>query len=69
MNWALTLLRSRQHDDTLFWRPYTTRDEHRILDGDLPRRSGDPGALDVQPPAGFDHIAVNPLLRGSTDGI
>lgn len=50
MNWATTLLRSRQQDDTLYWRPYSQRDEERIIVGDLPMRSGDPSALDVGAP-------------------
>ena len=50
LNWALTLLRSRQHDETLFWHPYSEFDEQRIIEGELPLRSGDPSALDVQPP-------------------
>ncbi len=50
LNWALTLLRSRQHDETLFWRPYSTRDAERIVAGELPERTGDPSALDIQPP-------------------
>jgi hypothetical protein len=50
LNWALTLLRTRQHDETLFWRPYSEHDECRIIAGDLPLRTGDPSALDVQPP-------------------
>jgi hypothetical protein len=41
MNWALTLLRSRQHDATMFWPPYSEEDEHRIYEGRLPHRSGD----------------------------
>jgi hypothetical protein len=54
MNWAVTLLRTRQHDDTLFWRPYSKRDAERIFNGDLPLRSGDPSALEVQPPIDED---------------
>jgi hypothetical protein len=50
INWALTLLRTRQHDTSLFWHPYSSRDERRIVAGELPLRSGDPSALDVQPP-------------------
>jgi hypothetical protein len=50
LNWALTLLRTRQHDESLFWRPYSEHDEGRIVRGELPLRSGDPSALDVQPP-------------------
>lgn len=50
MNWAVTLLRSRQQDQTLFWRPYADADAGRIVAGDLPRRAGDASALEIQPP-------------------
>ena len=60
MNWALTLLRSRQQDETLFWRPYSVDDIRRIRHGQLPTRSGDPSALDVQPPLG---VGVLPAIR------
>jgi hypothetical protein len=50
MNWAVTLMRSRQHDETLFWRPYSEADERRIVAGEVPQRMGDPSALEVQPP-------------------
>jgi hypothetical protein len=49
INWALTLMRTRQHDETLFWRPYSEADQRRIVAGDLPLRSGDPSALEIQP--------------------
>jgi hypothetical protein len=52
MNWAVTLLRSRQQDETLFWSPYSTEDQVSIVNNRLPRRSGDPSALEVQPPIG-----------------
>jgi hypothetical protein len=41
MNWAVTLLRSRQQDPTIFWPPYAQEDENLIHKGRLPRRSGD----------------------------
>ena len=50
MNWAVALMRSRQHDETLFWLPYLVADEQRILEGELPQRSGDPSVLEVQAP-------------------
>ncbi len=50
MNWALTLMRSRQQDETLYWRPYSVRDEQRIETGDLPGRGADPSALEVCAP-------------------
>jgi hypothetical protein len=50
MNWAVTLLRSRQHDATLSWSPYDAEDVRRIQKDELPRRAGDPSALEVEPP-------------------
>jgi hypothetical protein len=50
LNWAATLLRSRHHDESLFWQPYSVADERRIAIGELPHRSGDPSVLEVQPP-------------------
>jgi hypothetical protein len=50
MNWAVTLMRSRQRDETLFWRPYSETDEQRIVLGEHPDRGGDPSALCVQAP-------------------
>jgi hypothetical protein len=50
LNWAVTLLRSRHHDESLFWHPYSKADERRIAAGELPLRSGDPSVLEVQPP-------------------
>lgn len=50
MNWAVALMRTRQHDETLYWRPYSDSDAARIVEGELPRRSGDPSALDVRAP-------------------
>jgi hypothetical protein len=50
MNWAVTLMRSRQQDPTLFWPPYSREDECRIFDGSLPFRAGDPSELEVQAP-------------------
>ncbi len=60
MNWATTLIRSRQQDDTLYWLPYSRRDERRIKAGDLPQRAGDPSALEVRAPldAGIYNKAV-----------
>jgi hypothetical protein len=50
MNWALALMRSRQHDETLFWAPYSVADQWRIVNGEMPERLGDASALDVQAP-------------------
>ena len=50
MNWAVTLMRSRQQDETLFWSPYSCEDQRSIAAGRLPRRGGDPSALEVQAP-------------------
>ena len=52
MNWILTLLRSRQQDDTLFWKPFSPRDSRRIVEGELPLGAGDPTGR-VQPPIGL----------------
>jgi hypothetical protein len=52
MNWAVTLLRSRQQDETLYWSPYSKEDQIAIVNDRLPRRSGDPSALEIQPPIG-----------------
>jgi hypothetical protein len=52
VNWALTLIRSRQQDETLFWAPYSQEDQQRIVDGVLPRRGGDPASLEVEAPSG-----------------
>ena len=50
MNWAVTLMRSRHDDETLFWPPYSVEDEVRITGGKLPERGGDPSELEVQAP-------------------
>jgi hypothetical protein len=70
MNWALTLLRTRQHDESLFWHPYSAHDEGRIMEGKLPLRSGDPSALDVQPPLdpAIARIAEFELQSGRAGG-
>jgi len=56
MNWALTLLRSRQQDRTLYWPPYSRDDQRRIRRDELPLRGGDPSTLEVQPPIGPDEF-------------
>ena len=58
MNWAFTLLRSRQCDASLFWQPYSHADETRILNGELPTRLGDPAEFEVLPPLDRD-LAAN----------
>jgi hypothetical protein len=60
MNWAVTMMRSRQQDETLLWQPYSHDDEQRILAGRLPLRSGDPSALRVQPPIGLGVFPTAP---------
>jgi hypothetical protein len=50
MNWAVTLMRSRHSDETLFWPPYSIEDEKRIVAQQLPLRSGDASDLEVQAP-------------------
>lgn len=63
MNWALTLQRSRQQDETLYWSPYSEADQHRIVSGELPQRAGDPSALEVQAP--IDNMAFAEGAEGS----
>ena len=65
MNWASTLMRSRQQDETLFWSPYSESDQRRIVAGELPLRSGDPSALEVQAPGDALAFAANAENRGS----
>ena len=50
MNFAVTLMRSRQQDDTLFWSPYSGEDQQHIVTGEMPHRTGDPSVLEVQAP-------------------
>ena len=50
MNWAITLLRSRQRDASLSWSPFSRADARRIIASELPERSGDPMELEVLPP-------------------
>ena len=52
MNWAVTMLRTRQHDMSLFWCPYSAEDQLRIVNGELPKRVGDPTEYEVQAPVG-----------------
>jgi hypothetical protein len=63
MNWAVTLLRSRQQDETLYWSPYSKEDQDRIVNDQLPRRSGDPSALEIQPP--ISNIPEDDVTAGS----
>jgi hypothetical protein len=58
MNWAVTLLRSRQQDPTLFWAPYSDEDRRSILEGRRPRSDGDPANYEVLAPV--DGSAVWP---------
>ncbi len=64
MNWVVALLRSRQQDETLLWRPYTPADEERIKGGELPLRSGDPTASYIQPPIGLGVFPTGPAGGG-----
>jgi len=50
MNWAVTMLRSRQQVPALFWAPYSEEDQRRIIRGELPHRGGDPSAYEVAAP-------------------
>jgi hypothetical protein len=70
MNWATTLLRSRQQDLSLFWAPYSDEDESRIYRGRLPHRFGDPSEYDVNAPftnVGGPHAPAESQV-GGTDG-
>jgi hypothetical protein len=62
MNWAMTLLRSRQQDETMFWPPYSEEDERRIRDGRLPRRSGD--ATQIIAPLNNNFVSAQPPPTG-----
>ena len=50
MNFAVTLLRSRQQEKSLFWPPYVAEDVRRILDLQRPVRSADPCQYEVMAP-------------------
>jgi hypothetical protein len=50
INWAISLFRSRQQDQTLYWPPYSIEDTKRIVGGEMPRASGHPGQAAVMPP-------------------
>ena len=50
MNWAVSLLRSRQHDPTLFWSPYSDADGGRIYSSHLPERVADPSNYEIIAP-------------------
>jgi hypothetical protein len=50
MNWAVTLVRSRQQDPSLFWAPYDEEDAARILAGRRPQSNGDPANFEVLAP-------------------
>ena len=59
MNWAMTLMRSRQQDETVFWRPYSTRDVERIRAASS--RCGRPTRV----PARCSHRSVSACCRRS----
>jgi hypothetical protein len=50
VNWAITMIRSRIRDRSLFWPPYRIEDVERIISGKLPHFSGDPTNSDVMAP-------------------
>jgi hypothetical protein len=58
MNWAVTLLRSRQQEKSLFWPPYVDEDVKLIMDGRRPMRSADPCHYEVMPPLQMYHDDV-----------
>jgi hypothetical protein len=57
MNFSVNLLRSRQQDSTLFWRPYTDEDVARVWSGAYPNRVADP----------FEQAVRTPPLTASLD--
>jgi hypothetical protein len=66
MNWATSLLRSRQQDLSLFWAPYSMDDDERIVEGRLPHRLGDPSQYDVNAP--FTYLGIGPHVEANGDG-
>jgi hypothetical protein len=50
MNFVANLLRSRQHDPTLFWQPFTDEDVVRVWSGRYPMRFADPFEQAVRRP-------------------
>jgi hypothetical protein len=50
MSWAVTLLRSRQPEKSLFWPPYVDEDVARIRERQRPARSADPCQYEVMAP-------------------
>ena len=55
MNFSVNLLRSRQQDSTLFWRPYTDEDVARVWSGQYPSRVADPFEQAIRSPSLFAH--------------
>jgi hypothetical protein len=51
MNFSVNLLRSRQQDSTLFWRPYTDEDVARVWTGAYPNRAADPFEQAIRSPS------------------
>ena len=50
MNWAVTLIRSRQQEKSLFWPPYVEEDVKLIRNHRRPARSADPCQYEVLAP-------------------
>jgi hypothetical protein len=50
MNWAVTLVRSRQQDPTLFWCPYSGADLDLLYKGKRPTTLGEPSDVPPQAP-------------------
>jgi hypothetical protein len=63
LNWSVTMLRTRQQDDTLWWSPYDEVDVDLITRQRPPEHCGDPTALEVQAPV----VGAAPVLS-SWDG-
>jgi hypothetical protein len=58
LNWSATLLRTRQQDETLWWKPYDDLDVALIAQQRPPEHCGDPTSLEVQAPV----VGAAPIL-------
>ena len=70
MNFVANLLRSRQHDPTLLWQPFTDEDVVRVWNGGYPTRFADPFEQAVRTPWLPDDLGTSPGDReGPDDGL
>ena len=65
MNFVANLLRSRQHDPTLLWQPFTDKDVVRVWNGGYPTRFADPFEQAVRTPWLPDDLHVARRRRGT----